>query len=181
MSFRTRCRMLNSWLSLVLVMLLAGCDAGQPAAPSGTGTPGAGSSGAQNLEPHNRGALPPVPESLKALTSEMTALADKSPRPQNAIPMRYLPGMLPYEIKDGKLMTISLAYVPIDDDFLKKLNGLPDLEHLQLAGTKITDAGLENLTNLKSLKSLGVEGTQVTEEGVSKFREAHPGCQVSGP
>ena len=74
-----------------------------------------------------------------------------------------------------------LGYTPAGDDLLKKLENLPDLETLNLSGTKITDAGLELLAKLPELKKLIIEGTQVTAEAADNFRDARPMCEVFGP
>jgi hypothetical protein len=51
----------------------------------------------------------------------------------------------------------------VTDDWLKNLDGLPDLTRLELSGTMISDAGLASIRNLQSLERLNVCLTPVTD------------------
>ena len=89
------------------------------------------------------------------------------------------------------------------DDDLKALRFFPDLDHLDLSGTRITDAGMAHvvrlrrlrlldlsetaitdaavphLTRLTKLWSLSLHGTAVTDAAVENLRLALPRCTIS--
>ena len=54
----------------------------------------------------------------------------------------------------------------VSDAGVSHLARLPQLRHLNLAGTGITDRGLEVLRRLPSLESIVLSGTRVTDEGM---------------
>ncbi len=53
---------------------------------------------------------------------------------------------------------------------LEQLQGLVDLEYLDLDGTKVTDAGLEHLKGLTGLEVLDISHTRVTEVGLEHLK-----------
>ncbi len=53
-----------------------------------------------------------------------------------------------------------------NDDYLKNLKGLKELEHLHLDSAKITDAGLKHLKDSTKLKSLSLSRTRITDTGL---------------
>lgn len=59
----------------------------------------------------------------------------------------------------------------VTDADLRTLDGLSELECLELQNTDVTDAGLESLSRLKGLKSLNLEDTQVTDAGLRYLRD----------
>ena len=66
---------------------------------------------------------------------------------------------------------MALAGERIDDDTLKFVAGLPDLECLELGLCKVTGRGLGALGNLKNLKSLNLAVSAtggITEEGLAR-------------
>jgi len=168
---------------LILVPLWAGCDATQPSAP-GTGSGVRAQTPEEEMAAYRK-TLPPIPDSLKPLAQELEQLYSRRVRPplsEGPMTRIALPGQLPYKMAEGgKLIEVDLMYVPVTDDFLKKMAALPDLATLDLSGTKITDVGLDNLSEAPALKDLSIFMTQVTQEGAEKFRELHPNCKVHGP
>ncbi len=65
------------------------------------------------------------------------------------------------------------------DAGLARLATLPQLEYLNLYGTKVTDAGIAKLAANKQLKKLFVWQTGVTPAGAKKLEEAVPGLVVN--
>jgi internalin A len=61
---------------------------------------------------------------------------------------------------------------------LKRLEGLTQLQKLNLWGTQITDSGLQHLKGLKQLRLLLLAGTKVTDEGVKELQQALPNCEI---
>ena len=61
---------------------------------------------------------------------------------------------------------ISFREREFSDDDLKELRWFPDLDHLNLAGTRVTDAGLPYVARLKCLQILDLSGTGITDEAV---------------
>ena len=104
--------------------------------------------------------------------------------PQNHLPQQKLnsnevrgPG-LKHLAGLKKLRELALAGERIDDDTLKFVAGLPDLECLELGLCKVTGRGLGALGNLKNLKSLNLAVSAtggITEEGLARA------AQLQGP
>jgi Leucine-rich repeat (LRR) protein len=67
----------------------------------------------------------------------------------------------------------------VTNDGLRELEGLANLEELNLPNTRISDAGLVHLEGLKRLKRLNLSGTRVTDAGLNRLRAALPGCQIT--
>jgi hypothetical protein len=66
----------------------------------------------------------------------------------------------------------------VDDNALQHLEGLTELEELNLSNTTITDSGLVHLDGIKSLKKLDLSGTKVTQAGIEKLKRALPECEI---
>jgi Leucine-rich repeat (LRR) protein len=62
---------------------------------------------------------------------------------------------------------IYLRNCDIDDNSLKRLEGLTQLQYLSLEGSKIKGDGLEVLKSLPALKSLSLNGTKITDESLT--------------
>ena len=58
----------------------------------------------------------------------------------------------------------------VDDDGLKKLQGLPQLKILSLIDTRITDVGLEHLQKLTQLRYLRLSVTQISDAGLKHLQ-----------
>jgi hypothetical protein len=54
----------------------------------------------------------------------------------------------------------------VDDEDLRLLKCLPQLESLDLANTRISDRGLAHLSDLRNLRSLNLAFTEVTDAGL---------------
>jgi Leucine-rich repeat (LRR) protein len=67
----------------------------------------------------------------------------------------------------------------VQDEMLKGLSGLKQLEYLNLYGTGITDSSLTYLGGLKNLTALYLWQTKVTEAGVAKLKTTNPALQIS--
>ena len=59
------------------------------------------------------------------------------------------------------------------------LAGSPQLQILDLDGTRVTDAGLEDLTGLTQLATLDLSDTRVTDAAVAKLQQALPNCKIT--
>jgi hypothetical protein len=70
------------------------------------------------------------------------------------------------------------GYSKLSDNGLVSIQGLTNLETLDLSGTPVTDAGLQRLAGFRNLVSLFVKKTNVTEAGVKKLAAARPRCKI---
>jgi hypothetical protein len=77
------------------------------------------------------------------------------------------------------LEILNLFGTNVSDAGLEHLQGSTNLQHLNLNGTDVSDAGLEHLKGLKNLQALGLFATKVTDEGVKKLQQALPNCKIS--
>lgn len=77
------------------------------------------------------------------------------------------------------LEALGFAISKLDDDGLKFVLKFPNLQSLEIHGSKVTDAGLQQLAGLKKLKrlSVGVTGT-ITDEGVNQLKLKIPNLEV---
>ena len=78
----------------------------------------------------------------------------------------------------ASVKSLWLPVTQTDDDGLKNIAHLTDLETLILSQTKITDKGLKHLENLSNLRKLRVEKTRVTSAGVARLKSVLPECQI---
>jgi len=67
----------------------------------------------------------------------------------------------------------------VRDIGLKSLEGLSELNELNLSDTQVTDAGLVHLKGLTSLKKLDLSGTKITRAGYEILKAALPECEIS--
>jgi internalin A len=58
------------------------------------------------------------------------------------------------------------------------LQGLPNLERLDLRRTDVADAGLPHLKELTNLTVIDLGGTQVTDTGVRELQRALPSSKI---
>lgn len=68
----------------------------------------------------------------------------------------------------------------VTDSGLAALEGLKELESLDLEWSLVTDTGLPVLARLPSLKYVDLGFSGVTHAGVKKLLESRPGLEVSG-
>ena len=73
--------------------------------------------------------------------------------------------------RDWKSMVWAIEFSPekFDAEYLKYLNGVSNVEQIQLADTKFTDADLKSLPALPKLVGLGLSRTKVTDEGIKQL------------
>lgn len=77
-----------------------------------------------------------------------------------------------------ELQSLNLDWTPVTDAGLEELTGLTQLHSLWLNETDVTDVGLIHLAKLKSLRRLYLEGTAVTAAGVEQLRQSLPRCDI---
>ena len=79
-----------------------------------------------------------------------------------------------FEELDGisNLEQIQLAGTSVNDEDLKRLANLPKLTGIGLNNTSITDQGIETLMKLPQLQLIEVQGTNVTPEAILRFYES---------
>ena len=68
------------------------------------------------------------------------------------------------------LQHLNLSGTQVTDKGLKHLKGLTNLQHLNLSGTRVTDKGLKHLKGLTNLQYLNLYGTRVTDEGLKHLK-----------
>ena len=78
----------------------------------------------------------------------------------------------------SQLQTLELNLTQVTDAGLAHLEGSTNLRWLTLAATKVTDAGLIHLTRLSNLQTLDLFDTTVTKAGVAELKMALPNCTV---
>jgi hypothetical protein len=69
---------------------------------------------------------------------------------------------------------VNLSHSPIGDGDLSNLEGLLDVDCLDLSGTKVTDLGLKCLKVLPRLQVLTLDDTCVTDAGIEDFHRDCP-------
>jgi hypothetical protein len=78
----------------------------------------------------------------------------------------------------SQLQWLDLSGTRVTDAGLVRLQGFKRLGVLNLDNTEITDAGLEHLKGLNQLQKLCLVNTKVTDEGVKKLQQALPKCKI---
>ncbi len=69
-----------------------------------------------------------------------------------------------------QLQSLNLKNTEVTDAGIEHLKGLTKLQSLNLEGTLVTDAGLEHLQGLAQLQSLSLEGTRITDAGLEHLK-----------
>lgn len=70
-----------------------------------------------------------------------------------------------------QLYSLSLLGTQFGDEDVQRIQGLTNLERLDLSRTNITDAGLEGLSSLPNLSSLQLQGTQISDAGLVHLKK----------
>jgi hypothetical protein len=70
----------------------------------------------------------------------------------------------------AKVVSVSFWSSSVNDDELKILKRLPQLQMLSLRSTQLTDAGLENLKEQTQLQTLSLRVTRVTDAGLENLK-----------
>ncbi len=86
----------------------------------------------------------------------------------NAVPFEKSNLLLLKQI-DQQLVTLKLTNLPVKDEDIKIIAGLPNLQKLNLENTAITNLSLEYLQQLPRLQTLNLYGTNITDEGLTKL------------
>lgn len=75
------------------------------------------------------------------------------------------------------LERLNLAGTRITDQAILKLQNLKHLQKLKIAGTNITDKYIDKLMTLKDLQKISMSNTRVSPKKLSELRRAKPGCK----
>jgi len=78
----------------------------------------------------------------------------------------------------GRVVKVFLNRTQIQDDQMKLLEVLPDVEVLNLTGTPVTDVGLDCVGALKKLRHLYPAKTPITDDALDELTQALPECKV---
>ncbi len=75
------------------------------------------------------------------------------------------------------LERLNLAGTRITDQAILKIQNLKHLQKLKIAGTNITDKYIDKLMTLKDLQKLSMSNTRVSQKKLSELQIAKPGCK----
>lgn len=95
------------------------------------------------------------------------------------VPKRYSDAALSHVGKLKSLRSLWLANNDITDVGLPAIEGLDQLEELDLDWTLVTDKSVPSLSRLKSLKVLRLGGTKVSPEACQQLMAKIPGLMIS--
>jgi len=73
---------------------------------------------------------------------------------------------------------LTLDYVPITDELIESLKGLPALKQLSLDNTNVTDKGAAILQSISTLQSLDLYHTPVSKKAYEALHASLPNCQI---
>jgi hypothetical protein len=76
----------------------------------------------------------------------------------------------------GDVLSVKLSGRKFTDDDLALLEGIPDLEELNLFEAQVTDDGLKKLRPLHNLRKLNLQRTQITDAGLAELQN-HPSLE----
>ncbi|MEO9595170.1 leucine-rich repeat domain-containing protein [Rhodopirellula bahusiensis] len=76
------------------------------------------------------------------------------------------------------LISLNLKRTRVDDEGLKCLVGMTNLEYLNVTRTKVTGHGLQYIESLPQLKTLYMQRCLVTREDYERFKETRPDITV---
>jgi hypothetical protein len=98
----------------------------------------------------------PLPQKPRASTPTPDAVIDA---------IKELGGVVKID-KNGAVVSVDFYGTKVTDAELEHLEGLTNLQTLNLLITQTTDAGLEHLTGLTKLQMLNLAGTKITDAGL---------------
>ena len=81
-------------------------------------------------------------------------------------------------LKVPNLRHVELAGSGIADRQLELIGKVSSLDTLDLSQTSIGDTGIQHLVNLDKLRHLNLMGSKVTAEGIQQLRAALPSCDI---
>jgi hypothetical protein len=116
-----------------------------------------------------RGAVAPAPEWLRRAVGD-----DFFGR---AIYVSYARSETVVDVTTGRDTRLHRDVDGADID-LAFLQGLKDLQYLNLEDSRATDDDLEHVKSMRQLRSINLEGTQTTFEGTWRLRKALPKLNV---
>ena len=73
-----------------------------------------------------------------------------------------------------RIVGINLADRDVDDEWLRRILHLKDLDWIDLTATRVTERGLSRVAELPGLKELYVEESSVTDVALADLDAAHP-------
>jgi len=76
------------------------------------------------------------------------------------------------------LVDLSLGCPTLTDLLAKNLAELKQLQRLSLAGSSLGDAGIKHLEGLTNLQWIDLRNTKVTASGVAALQKALPQCKI---
>jgi hypothetical protein len=86
---------------------------------------------------------------------------------------------------NGKGITTFLGPVPVPTDisrnadrFVRLLEFLPDLRHLDLQYSEVSDRAIPSLATLKTLEVLWLANTKITRQGAERLGKLLPNCKI---
>lgn len=80
--------------------------------------------------------------------------------------------------KRKQLVALIVPTAKLDDDELRTLQSLEDLQILDVSMTEVTDSSIETLASFKHLRLLNISGTRMTFFGGETLRGMLPRCDV---
>jgi hypothetical protein len=78
----------------------------------------------------------------------------------------------------SRFTVLHLQESMVTDTGLSHLEGINNIDSINLSKTRISDAGLEHLKGMTRLSHLIVTGTQVTDDGIKRLKKALPRLTV---
>jgi hypothetical protein len=66
----------------------------------------------------------------------------------------------------------------VDDDSLRHLTHLPNLRHLDLAGTVVTSKAIPYLAKMKQLHDVRLDGSEFHRDDRARLQAAIPACKL---
>jgi Leucine-rich repeat (LRR) protein len=76
------------------------------------------------------------------------------------------------------LVELSLGCPTLTDLFANNLAKLKQVKRLSLAGSGLGDAGIQHLEGLTNLEALDLRKTKVTAAGIERLQKALPKCKI---
>lgn len=79
----------------------------------------------------------------------------------------------------SNLQSLDLSETKITGEGFKHLNNLPSLGNIDLTASKVTDKSIQELKKFKTLKLIILCKTKVTQKGVKMLKKELPDCDIS--
>ena len=72
---------------------------------------------------------------------------------------------------DEPIFAVEFSPENFDPRLLQYLEGLPNLQQVQLAGTSVTDQDLQILTRNRLITGIGLSNTSITDDGIRALKD----------